>query len=225
MVAPSSTTMGGNGTRREDASERLQKALAELNKAGVRTKLVKYASWRAHAPQDAEDLVQSALAKVFDPQDCPWDPSGSATFFRHVGSVINGLAANAGRSATARHEVIDSNIARDRKTIDGAPLADEALGEQRELAVFRRLGGELLVELEKEDPEGARVYRALGEGVESPAELAAKADVSLDTLRFVRERVRYRGRKLLAREEEGERLRMAALRQGVPTSPRKGPLQ
>lgn len=49
-------------------------ALAELDKPGVREKLVKFGMWRMRSEADAEDLLQQALAKVCDPGDSPWTP-------------------------------------------------------------------------------------------------------------------------------------------------------
>jgi DNA-directed RNA polymerase specialized sigma24 family protein len=47
----------------------------------MRVRLVRLARLRTHSPQDAEDLVQTALAKVFNPEGSPWDPDGSVSFF------------------------------------------------------------------------------------------------------------------------------------------------
>src|SRR5579884_2473028 len=107
-------------TMEHDGGNAKRRAIAELEKTGVRLKLLKFARWRTGSDADAADLLQSALAKVFDPNDSPWDPTKGASFFLHVGSIVNGLAANARRSWQAQHEVLEAGLARDHDTVDGA---------------------------------------------------------------------------------------------------------
>jgi DNA-directed RNA polymerase specialized sigma24 family protein len=121
----------------EDHGRRRERTLVELHKEGMKVRLLRLAVLRTRSPQDAEDLVQTALAKVFNLQDSPWDPDGSVSFFIYVGSVINGLAANAQRSWRSQHEVIDSNLARDDKAVDPGPLALHRLGDAHEEIVRR----------------------------------------------------------------------------------------
>ncbi len=102
-------------------------ARAAIEKAGVRARLKKLAFLRTHNDADAEDLVQQALARVFDPNGSPWDPKGKVSFFLHTGSVINSIASTGRVSARARREVLDEGLARNEETVDGAPLADAAL--------------------------------------------------------------------------------------------------
>jgi DNA-directed RNA polymerase specialized sigma24 family protein len=188
----------------EDDGRRRERTLVELHKEGMRVRLARLARLRTRSPQDAEDLVQTALAKVFDPKGSPWDPDGSVSFFMHVGSVINGLAANAQRSWRAQHEVVDSNLARDDKAVDPAPLADQALEEHQELVVLRRLGNELLAELDRVDETAANVFRAAFEGIEGAAGLAAKARCRPDEVHGADRRIKYLARRILERDRGAE---------------------
>jgi DNA-directed RNA polymerase specialized sigma24 family protein len=197
-----------------DDGRRRERTLVELRKEGMRVKLLRLARLRTHSPQDAEDLLQTALAKVFNLQDSPWDPDGRVHFFMHVGSIINGLAANAQRSWRAQHEVVDSNLASDDKAVDPAPLADQALDEHQDLVAMRRLGNELLAELDKEDATAARVYRACLEGIEGAAALAAKARCKPNEVHDADRRIKYLARRILKRERGAEVRRLAELRRG-----------
>jgi DNA-directed RNA polymerase specialized sigma24 family protein len=191
----------------------LDRARKELEKAGVRTRLVQFASWQTASVQDAEDLVHSALARVFDPQGSPWDPDGSKSFLMHVGSVMNGLSANEGRSWRAKHEVVDSNLARDERSTDGAPLADELLGSHQELAELRRLGERLLAELEEKDPDAVKVLRLGIAGIESAHELADKILRTVEFVYDANDRIRYHAARILEEERAAEAQRMRERRE------------
>jgi DNA-directed RNA polymerase specialized sigma24 family protein len=176
----------------------LMRAREELEKSGTRAKLVKFAAWRAHHGQDADDLLQEALAKVFDPDDSPWDPDGGKSFVLHVGSVINRLASHEWTSARVQHEVVDSSLASDKTAVDPSPLADVTLAQRRESGELRRLGELLLAELGDDDTVATKVLLAAREGCETPAELAEaighRVEEVYDTIR----RLKYQGRQLLA---------------------------
>ena len=172
----------------------LKRAREELEKSGTRAKLVKFAAWRAHHGPEADDLLQEALAKVFDPDDSPWDPDGGKSFVLHVGSVINRLASHEWTSARAQHEVVDSRLASGKTAVDTSPLADATLAQRRE-------SGELLLaELGDGDTVATKVLLAAREGCETPAELAEaighRVEEVYDTIR----RLKYQGRQLLARK-------------------------
>jgi DNA-directed RNA polymerase specialized sigma24 family protein len=57
----------------EHDGRRRERTLVELHKDGMRVKLARLAGLQTHSPQDAEDLVQTALANVYNLQDSPWD--------------------------------------------------------------------------------------------------------------------------------------------------------
>jgi DNA-directed RNA polymerase specialized sigma24 family protein len=190
---------------------------AELQKEGVRAKLIKLAFWRTRSLPESEDLVQAALARVFDPEGQPWDRTGPTSFFAHVGSIVNGLALNARRSFHARREVVESSLARNDETVDGAPLADAALAEHEDRVRLQRRGRDLLALLEEDDPVAARVYRAGAEGAEGHAEQAKRAECEIEQVRYAYDRIKYHAQQILEREQRAELQRPRELpRAGKP---------
>jgi DNA-directed RNA polymerase specialized sigma24 family protein len=188
---------------------------AELTK-GVRKQLLLLALKRTRSIADAEDLVQTACARAADPAGLPFDPAKGKSFVLHVGSIINGLALNEIRSGRARHEVIDTNLARDENTVDGAPLPVEALDEAREHAVHLKLGEMLETELQAKDPFAASVYRRLRDVAESPSELAAAFGCRVEEVYDAKNRIKYHARRLLDQHEQAEERRLAELRSRAP---------
>jgi DNA-directed RNA polymerase specialized sigma24 family protein len=190
----------------------LQRAHEELEKSDTRAKLVKFAAWRAHHGPDADDLLQEALAKVFDPDDSPWDPDGGKSFVLHVGSVINRLASHEWTSARVQHEVVDSRIASDEATVDPLPLADATLAQHQESAEMHRLGELLLAELGDGDTVATKVLLAAREGCETPAELAEKTGHRVEEVYDAIRRLKYHGRQVLLRERAAEARRLSERR-------------
>ena len=155
--------------------------------------------------------MQSALARVIDPSASPWK-EGEVSFFRHVGSVINGLAQNARRSARARRETVASPHVYDENHVDGSPLPDEALDERARLEEKRRLGEELGKRLERDDPVAGAVYRAICEGVDGTEEQARHAGCKPEQVRSAYERIKYLGGRILEEYREAEARRMEKAR-------------
>jgi DNA-directed RNA polymerase specialized sigma24 family protein len=190
-----------------------KRALDELLKPGVRKNLLRFAIWRTRSEADAEDLLQDALAKVFDPDDSPWDSDRGKSFFSHVASLMSGLASNESRSSRALHEVVDSTLARDDATVDGAPLANEALDAHRELARFRDMGERLLAKLGEKHPIATKAFRLAMEGFESPAEQAERIPCLVEEVYDAYRVLRYHARLIRAEEEEAEARRMRERRE------------
>jgi DNA-directed RNA polymerase specialized sigma24 family protein len=200
MVRSTLAMAEGDGGPRE-------RARAAVQSEGVRFKLFRIAMWRTRSPAESEDLVQSALVRVLDPEASPWNPDGAISFVAHVGSVINSLAANAARSFHSHRVVIDADRAGDEGAADGAPLADEAISEHEERARLARLGGELRALLEARDPEAARVYTAILEGIEGHAAIAAHAQCTPRAVRYAYDRIAYHAERIRDRDDEAERAR------------------
>jgi DNA-directed RNA polymerase specialized sigma24 family protein len=66
----------------DDDGRRRERTLVDLHREEMRVKLVRLAGLMTHSPRDAEDLVRTALAKVSNLQDSPWDPDGTVSFSR-----------------------------------------------------------------------------------------------------------------------------------------------
>ncbi len=152
--------------------------------------------------------MQSALARVADPNGSPWDPGGAKTFFAHVGAIMNTLASNDRRSFRARRLVLDGDLGVSDTVAGGGPPADDALAAREALARKARLGTALLAELDANDPRAAAIYRAVVDGVEGHAALAERAGCKIEEVRYAYDRIKYHGRRLLERERQAEEDRM-----------------
>jgi DNA-directed RNA polymerase specialized sigma24 family protein len=180
------------------------RVVLELRNPNVEKGLRHLAHWLARSHEDARDLLQSALARVVDPRGAPWDPDGPKDFVCHVGTVMSNMAANRRRRWQANHEVLDPNGAHDDRTADGAPLADDAVGEVQDVAQWARLRDALLGELDRSDAEAAAVFRAILDGVEGHPAIAAHAGIEIERVRHTYDRIKYRARLLLDRQQQDE---------------------
>jgi hypothetical protein len=191
-----------------------KRVIEELKKPRARERLFRLAMWRTHSEQDADDLVQGALECVCDPERRPWDPA-EKTFLIHMSDVMRDIHYEQGRSASARHEVVDSTLARDDATVDSAPLADEALDAHRELARLRDMSERLLADLGEKHPIATKALRLsmAMEGVESPAEQAEKIPCRVEEVYEAYRVLKYHGRLIRAEEEEAEARRMRERRE------------
>jgi len=66
----------------ENDGRRRERILVEIRKTGMRVRLVRLAGWRTHSPQNAEDLVQTPSAKVYNLRDSPCDRDGTVSSFK-----------------------------------------------------------------------------------------------------------------------------------------------
>jgi DNA-directed RNA polymerase specialized sigma24 family protein len=183
-----------------------------LRKDRNEERLRQFAAWRTKSLEDAEDLLQTALARVFGPEGPRWDPQGPKSFFLHVGAVVVNLWSNERRSGRVKHEVVSTKLAADAKNVDGAPLPDQALDGRRAEERFRRLHDELLAELDASDPEAAALYRAIFAGEHDHGKLAAELRCSEEAIRAAYGRVKYRAGRLLARDQKTQLAELRARR-------------
>lgn len=80
--------------------------LDDIDWSRVSKRLTAFAHWRLGSRgtwQDAEDLANEAITRVFSPDYKAWDPATEPDLLRHLGSVVNGLISNMSR--TAREEL------------------------------------------------------------------------------------------------------------------------
>jgi DNA-directed RNA polymerase specialized sigma24 family protein len=181
-----------------------KRALEEFKRDGVRIRAIQYAHRRTRSAADAEDLVQAALERVFDPDGSPWDPDGGKTFFAHMLSVINGLHMNRVRAAQRRREVIDSALVEEAAPATDVLPADEALESHEALVRLRRLGEKLRERL-KGDVLALEVLDLAIDGYEQPAAQAAQLGCPLTTVREANRRLKYQAARLLEEERASGR--------------------
>ncbi len=186
--------------------------LLELKNGDAEKQLRSLAHHFTRSTDDARDLVQTALARVLDPLDAPWDPVATKSLVEHLGKVMSNLSANARRSGRARYEVLPPEPLDDDSATDGAPLADVILGDARDRA---RLLDALLAELDGHDPEGAAVLRAIVDGVEGHPAIAARVGIATERVRHAYDRIKYAARPLLARKQK-EELKRTGQRRAPP---------
>jgi DNA-directed RNA polymerase specialized sigma24 family protein len=187
----------------------------ELRKPNVEKELRGIAHWLVRSPEDAKDLLQTALARVVDPGVAPWDPGGPKDFVHHVGSVMSNLAANGRRRWSVKHEVLDPNAADDDRVADAAPLADEAIAEVEDAARWARMREGLLGELDRSDPEAAAVFRAVRDGASGHPAIAACAGIEIERVRHAYDRIKYRARAFFE-QQQGDDLEQMRRRREAP---------
>jgi len=100
-------------------------ALEALKVHGSKGKLVKLAVWRPQSEQDAEDLVQAAVAMALYPDDSPWISTDNVPFFMHTRSIDNGPSLDELASQSMRREIPDASVA-ETNTVSPASHPDEA---------------------------------------------------------------------------------------------------
>jgi DNA-directed RNA polymerase specialized sigma24 family protein len=189
-----------------------KRVLEELKKPRGRPRLFRLAWWRTHSKHDADDLVQQTLECVCDPERRPWDPARK-TFLIHISDVMRDILYEQGRSARAMHEVVDSTLARDDATVDGAPLADEALDAHRELARLQEMREQLLADLGDRHPIATKALRLAMTGVVTPAEQAGRIPCAVEDLYEAYRVLKYHGALILAERQEAEARQMRERRE------------
>lgn len=80
-------------------------------------------------PEDAQDLAQEAIQRVFDPKYRNWSPSAPSLkeLMKHLGSKVNGIVANRQRSRDRRGVVapLDAPNIASSTTTDGRQDLDD----------------------------------------------------------------------------------------------------
>ena len=119
-----------------------KRALSRLLEKEVERRLLKYATMITGSTARAQDLLQQARIVVCEPDHGkggrPWDPE-RGSLLAHMRVVVHEIAQKGWRSATARREVLDGDIA-EAPVPDSRPRPDEALDRGKEAEVYRQLG-------------------------------------------------------------------------------------
>jgi DNA-directed RNA polymerase specialized sigma24 family protein len=182
------------------------RALLARQEWGPLRKKLKLWAWKATGSRSmdrAEDLVQDAVARLWQDAGVRWDPQIEPNLFRFMTGLIRGDLSNERRLKATSSEVLAPNKASDRdddkdrredderqKPIeaygDGGQGSAEALLVQRERL---HRGFAALRERTADDEQGATVAALFESGVSDAAEQAAASGYSIDDIRRARRRV------------------------------------
>jgi DNA-directed RNA polymerase specialized sigma24 family protein len=200
------------GEDRESPREVLRR---ELVKDGVAKRLLGLAAWLTRNPADAEDLLQSALAVAADANGWPWDPDGDKPFTMHIGAIMINRASNDRRRSSIGRVVLDPDVATGERVAGDGHSPDQDVDDLRQLAWVRRIKSTLAASLDANDHEAAAVYRAILEGVEGHAAIAAHTGCPPEAVRLAYDRITYQGRRIVKLEEEKDLLEMRQRRESA----------
>jgi hypothetical protein len=190
------------------------RALAELEKPGVRLLSLKAARWLTPSDADAEDLLSDAIMCVCDPVDGrPWDPA-RGKFTSHMRIVMHDLRKLERERARTRREIPPGVLGFDADAPDPQPQPDEALDEARGLARLRRLGG-MLRERIGHNARTLQVFDHNCQGVEAAEELSRLIGCSVAEVYDCNRQIAYHANHILAEEEQSEATRMKEMRESA----------
>jgi DNA-directed RNA polymerase specialized sigma24 family protein len=195
-----------------------ERVSAELANEATRIRLKRLAMRHTGSEADAEGLVCRAIAKVIEARGTGWDPTERG-FDRHVGSLINSLAADAKRNGRAHREVLEDNIG--EGPTDSAPSPESALErkrggslQERALRLYELLGAR--------DEVACRVMEATQAGCETVEEMAALIGCSVQAVVAARRRLISHARAVVTEHEAVESQRRQQLRGRGAGAERKG---
>jgi DNA-directed RNA polymerase specialized sigma24 family protein len=190
------------------------KAIEALREGGTRAILLGYCGWYSPSEASAEDLLQEAMLVVCDPRNGrPWDEA-RGSFITHVRTVIRDLAHDTRRTGYGRYVVLNPAAA-DLTPSDG-PSADDTLSTAEASARLHRMGARVRERLAP-DEIGLAVFDLACDGVDRPADVAARLGCKVEDVYRANDRIAYHAGKVLARERESERARVNPPRDGATT--------
>jgi DNA-directed RNA polymerase specialized sigma24 family protein len=173
-----------------------------LRERAIGEALLYAATRHAQSEADAEDLVQETLRIALARSDPP-DAADLDAVRRFLGSILNGVAANA-RRAKRRHpaSVYDDDVP--PSSSRGVPSPERALAEREEEASRQQAKADLRAHLAGE-PIALRMWDLAEEGVRGSAEMAQRIGCSVAEVYNAQRRITYHARRLRDRAVSGER--------------------
>jgi DNA-directed RNA polymerase specialized sigma24 family protein len=191
------------------------RAAAELEKPNTIARLHRIAQWSTHSETDADDLVQDALERVLDPDDCPW-VSSKMSFLTHMSYVMRNTWKNRLRKAMAS-ELPDAGVTADEKTVSHEPPADEELGDRRRLGVWRMLGERLLARIAAKHPIAVAVFNLGAQGIDDAQEQATMLQCTIEEIYEAQRTLKRNANAVREEWEVEEERRMRDLRDKAAT--------
>jgi DNA-directed RNA polymerase specialized sigma24 family protein len=191
-----------------------KRVIEQLDKPGVRQRLVQIARWSARTESDPEDLVAEALLWALDPDRMPWVPE-KKTFLAHMAAVIHRVWSRQVEKERARQELLDSGIARDEYTPSPATTADDELDGRRTLALWQSLLESVLAKIGDKHPLTRQICDLAATGVDEPAEQARVLRCRKEDVYRAIETLQYHGKLALEAWELSEQRRMNELQEAA----------
>jgi RNA polymerase sigma factor (sigma-70 family) len=182
---------------------------AEFANVATCVRLKKLACRQVRNDADGEDLFHQAIAVVIDTRAAGWDPD-EKSFFAYMGSIINGIAINARRSARARREVPHDSV--DEWPPDSSPDPESALDRKREIESLREKGQRLYDHLDPRDEVAIRIFQAYSGGCESVEEVSDWTGCTGQAVIAGLKRLKYHANAIWEEGQAGEQRRMQQLR-------------
>ncbi len=170
----------------------MDESLEDIDWGAVYKKVRVYAARRTGGDEAlAEDLLQQAIADLFDPSKVDWDPK-ERSLAQDLGSRVNGLLSNLRKKQQRR----------DEKRADVPKGWESGSPEDRVLAQDEaRQVTDALLEAIADDDMATQVLIAMSED-EKPAETAARLSVPINDVYNARRRLQGHAAKIRATMED-----------------------
>lgn len=155
---------------------------AGIDWTAIRKRLVAFARRKGLAREDAEQVAQEAIGRVFDPAHAPYDPDVHGDLLRFLGSVVNGLISNLRK----RRSYTPLSMQAVSALVETAPSPeDDAIAREQARDVV-----EALLERTADDPIAHRILALMREGVMTPIEQAARLGVPISEIYKAKRRLK-----------------------------------
>ncbi len=184
--------MGGRGEYDVGAPQRA--AFEAVDWRDVLKRLVRFARARGASPVDALDLAQAAASLVLSGER-RWDPSSTTSFERFMLGVVASLMSHA-KERAARVPEVPGGVPDDAP----APISDRLPAPEREAryaAALARLRAAL-----EGDAIALAVVDLTSEGVDKPAELAARLGAKVELVYDARDRIARHVRRIAKQADD-----------------------
>jgi hypothetical protein len=178
-------------------SNEMQRILREQDWPGVRALLVRIARQKGRSTAAAEELADEVIVACCDPEDTPWNPSEEPDLLRHAAYCMrNKLSADRKRSKVRK---APQNVTTARLLAPQSPEPGHLLERAERRARDERIlagANERLT-----DPFDRELLEHMRDGLQKPADQAARLGRPIEVVRRARERIKYALRAATEEEE------------------------
>jgi DNA-directed RNA polymerase specialized sigma24 family protein len=178
----------------------IRKLLDEQDWATIKLRLFDFAKYRSRSAALAEDLVQTAIMRVYA-HDSTWDPAKEPELLRYLMSVVNSILWNERTRASStrttsmsgKRQLSAAEAVADPQAFSEDKAADTDLITRRMTLLTLRMAG---------DPKVLRMIELMVQGVDSPTEIRKITGWSADDVLATRRRM-LRAAAVVARDLAG----------------------